>query len=61
MVCDGVDEAGPGVGVWAGKPYKSSTMPEEYVKYEIESWINGKANKKMIAKFSLTITELEEE
>ena len=36
-------------------------MPEEYVKYEIESWINGKVNKKMIAKFSLTITELEEE
>ena len=61
LVCDGVDEAGSGVGVWAGKPFKSTTMPEEYVKYEIESWINGKANKKLIAKFSLTITELEEE
>lgn len=60
LVCDGVDE-GDGVGVWAGKPYKSANMPEEYVKYEIESWVNGKANKKMIAKFSLTITELEEE
>ena len=61
LVCDGVDQEGTGVGVWAGKPFKSTTMPEEYVKYEIESWINGKANKKLIAKFSLTITELEEE
>ena len=60
LVCDAIDE-GDGVGVWTGKPYKSTTMPEEYVKYEIESWINGKVNKKMIAKFSLTITELEEE
>ncbi len=59
LVCDAVDE-GEGVGVWTGKPYKSANMPEEYVKYEIQSWINGKENKKSIAKFSLIITELEE-
>ena len=60
LVCDGVDEVGEGVGVWTGKPYKDSNMPEEYVKYGIESWINGKQNKKTIAKFSLIITEPEE-
>ena len=59
LVCDAYDE-GQGVGVWTGKPFKSANMPEEYVKYEIESWINGKQNKKTIAKFSLVITEPEE-
>jgi hypothetical protein len=34
-------------------------MPEEYVKYDITSWLHGKENKKSIAKFSLTITEPE--
>jgi len=61
LVCDGVDASGTGVGVWLDKPFKSTTMPEEYAKYEIESFINGKSNKKTIGKFSLTITELEEE
>lgn len=60
LVCDGVDE-GAGVGVWAGKTYKASTLPEEYAKYNIESWINGKQNKKSIAKFSLIIEEPEVE
>ncbi len=58
LVCDAVDEGG-GVGVWTGKPYKSSNMPEDMVKYDIQSWVNGKNNKKMIAKFSLVITEPE--
>ena len=58
LVCDAVDESGSGVGVWMGKPYK--VMPEEYAKYGIESWVNGKLNKKTIAKFSLVITEPEE-
>ena len=58
LVCDPVDE-GEGVGVWAGKPYKSANLPEDMVKYDIQSWINGKNNKKSIAKFSLTITEPE--
>ena len=60
LVCDGVDE-GAGVGVWAGKTYKASSLPEEYAKYNIESWINGKLNKKSIAKFSLMIEEPEVE
>lgn len=59
LVCDPVDE-GEGVGLWMGKTYKTANMPEEYVKYDITSWINGKENKKSIAKFSLTITEPEE-
>ncbi|MBQ1233765.1 MAG: hypothetical protein IIU63_06305 [Clostridia bacterium] len=58
LACDAVDE-GEGVGLWMGKPFKSANVPEELVKYEIESWINGKNNKKSIAKFSLTITEPE--
>lgn len=58
LVCDAVDE-GEGVGLWMGKPYKSANAPEEITKYGIESWINGKQNKKSIAKFSLTITEPE--
>lgn len=58
LACEGVDE-GEGVGLWMGKPYKSADLPEEYVKYGIESWINGKQNKKSIAKFSLIITEPE--
>ncbi len=58
LVCDAVDE-GEGVGVWTGRPYKTANMPEEYVKYDIQSWINGKNNKKAIAKFSLIITEPE--
>ena len=57
LVCDGVD-AGEGVGVWTGKPY-GAAMPEELVKYNIESWIDGKLNKKTIGKFSLTIVEPE--
>ena len=58
LVCDGVDE-GDGVGVWTGKPY-GAAMPEELAEYNIESWINGKLNKKTIGKFSLTITQPEE-
>lgn len=60
LVCDPVDEAGSGVGLWMGKAFRANTLPEEYAKYEISSWINGKENKKSIAKFSLTITEPEE-
>ena len=60
LVCDGVDASGTGVGVWLGKPYKAADLPEEYAKYEIESFLNGKSNKKSIGKFSLTITEPEE-
>lgn len=60
LVCDGVDEGGTGVGVWMGKPYKAADLPEEYAKYAIESFLNGKSNKKTIGKFSLTITEPEE-
>ena len=60
LVCDGVDESGTGVGVWVGKPFKEAELPEEYAKYAIESFINGKSNKKTIGKFSLTITEPEE-
>lgn len=60
LACDAVDESGSGVGLWMGKTYKTANMPEEYVKYDIQSWINGKQNKKTIAKFSLTITEPEE-
>ncbi len=59
LVCEGIDE-GQGVGLWMGKPYKTAELPEEYVKYGIESWINGKTSKKTIAKFALTITEPEE-
>ena len=59
LVCDPVDE-GEGVGLWMGKIYKGANVPEEYVKYDITSWIHGKENKKSIAKFSLTITEPEE-
>lgn len=59
LVCEGIDD-GEGVGVWTGKPFKEANMPEEYVKYGIESWINGKQNKKSIGKFSLIITEPEE-
>ena len=59
LVCDPVDESGSGVGLWMGKTYKTANMPEEYVKYDITSWIHGKENKKSIAKFSLTITEPE--
>ena len=43
-----------------GRPYKTADLPEEYAKYEIESFLNGKSNKKSIGKFSLTITEPEE-
>ena len=60
LVCDGVDASGTGVGVWLGKPYKAADLPEEYAKYAIESFINGKSNKKSIGKFSLIITEPEE-
>ena len=61
LVCDPVDEGGgEGVGLWMGKTYKGANVPEEYVKYDITSWIHGKENKKSIAKFSLTITEPEE-
>ena len=60
LVCDGIDEVGQGVGVWTGKAFKASEMPEEYAKYGIESWINGKQNMKSIGKFSLVITEPEE-
>ena len=59
LVCDGVDE-GQGVGIWTGKAFKASTMPEEYLKYGIESWINGKQNLKTVGKFSLIVTEPEE-
>ena len=59
LACDGIDE-GEGVGVWTGKAYKASTMPEEYEKYGIESWINGKQNLKTVGKFSLIVTEPEE-
>jgi hypothetical protein len=60
LACDAVDESDSGVGLWMGKTYKTANLPEEYVKYDIQSWINGKNNKKTIAKFSLTITEPEE-
>lgn len=60
LVCDAEDASGSGVGVWMGKTYKSAEVPEEYAKYEIQSWINGKENKKQIGKFSLIITEPEE-
>lgn len=60
LVCDGVDASGTGVGVWLGKPYKAADLPEEYAKYAIESFINGRSNKKSIGKFSLIITEPEE-
>lgn len=60
LACDGVDE-GEGVGVWAGTPYRSTNLPEEYEKYDIVSWINGKTNKKQIGKFSLVIVEPEAE
>ena len=58
LVCEGIDE-GQGVGIWMGKPFKTADLPEEYVKYEIESWLNGKQSKKSIGKFSLIITEPE--
>ena len=61
LVCDPVDESGSGVGVWAGKPYKAADLPEEYAKYSIEAWADGKLNKKTIAKFSLIIMEYEEQ
>lgn len=66
VACDAVDagaetDSNKGVGVWTGKPFKTNTLPEEYVKYDIESWINGTLNKKSIAKFSLIILELEEQ
>ena len=67
VACDAVDAgaetdpANKGVGVWMGKPFKATTMPEEYAKYEIESWIDGVQNKKTIGKFALIILELEEQ
>ena len=60
LICDGSDPQGEGVGVWAGKPYKADNMPEEYEKYQIESWIDGKQNKRNIGKFSLVIVEPDE-
>ena len=40
-------------------PIKDEYLLEEVAKYNIQSWINGKQNKKKIAKFSLVIVEPE--
>lgn len=60
LLCDAEDASGSGVGVWMG----SSARDDEFIledvnKYGITSYVNGKTNKKRIAKFSLVITELE--
>ena len=58
LLCEGKDE-GEGVGVWMDSPIKDEYLLEEVAKYNIQSWINGKQNKKKIAKFSLVIVEPE--
>lgn len=55
LVCDPVDDSGSGVGVWANNIIKTDEyLLEDAEKYQIQSIVNGKINKKQIAEFSFT-------
>ncbi len=61
LLCDAEDASGSGVGVWTGSVVREDEyLKEDIEKYNITSIMNGKTNKKRIAKFSLVITVLED-